>query len=128
MTRVRSVARSPRVTASLRNAIRAAREQAELAYRFVPNSYTYSVFLSARRAEALAAKKKRARASRAPVPCCATDDVNYRPPPSATERHIASEGKISGGRTAQQRRKQKLRVQVRPFLPAVHETGQPPDG
>jgi hypothetical protein len=124
----RSVARSPRLTAHLRNAIAATREQAELAYRFAPSSYTYAVFIAARGAEALARKNKRVRASREPVPCCATDDVNYRPPLSATERHIASEGKISGGRTARQRRKQKSRVQVCPFLPAVHETGQPPDG
>jgi hypothetical protein len=72
--------RSPRVTAHLRITVKAAREQAELAYRFAPNSYTYSAFLAAARADALAAKKKRARASRAPVPCSATHDVNYRPP------------------------------------------------
>lgn len=71
--------RSPRVTANLRNIIEAAREQAELAYRFVPNSYTYSAFLSAMRAETLAAKKKRPRASREAVPCSATHDVNDRP-------------------------------------------------
>jgi hypothetical protein len=60
--------RSPRVTAHLRNTIEAAREQAELAYRFAPNSYTYSAFLAAKRAEALAEKKKRGRAARGLVP------------------------------------------------------------
>jgi len=73
--------RSPRATAHLRNAITAAREQAELAYRFAPNKYTYSAFLAARRAEALTAKKKRARAACAPVSHPATHDVKL---PSAT--------------------------------------------
>jgi hypothetical protein len=72
--------RSPRVTAHLRNTITAAREQAELAYLFAPSSYTYSAFLSARRAEAFAAKKKRPRASREAVPVSATRGVDYRPP------------------------------------------------
>jgi len=71
--------RSPRVTAHLRNTIKAAREQAEVAYRFVPNSYTYSAFLAAQRAEAHA-EKKRGRAARALVPDPATHGVNYRPP------------------------------------------------
>jgi hypothetical protein len=94
--------RSPRVTAHLRNTIKAAREQAERAYRFAPGSYTYSAFLAARRAEALAAKKKRPRSHRAPgtVPSSAIHGVDYRPPVVAIERHIADEGEISGGRTA----------------------------
>jgi hypothetical protein len=81
--------RSPRVTAHLRNTITAAREQIELAYRFAPSAYTHSAFLSARRAEALVAKRKRPRASREAVPDSATHDVVYRPPLAATERHIA---------------------------------------
>jgi hypothetical protein len=89
----RSVARSPRLTAHLRNAIAATREQAELAYHFAPTSYTYTAFIAARGAEALARKNKRVRASREPVPSSAPNGVNYRPPLAAPERHTAEEGK-----------------------------------
>jgi hypothetical protein len=82
--------RRPRVTERLLNAIRAAREHIELAYRFVPNSYTYSAFLAAMRAEALLAEKKRGRRKGGHVPDSTTHGVDHRPPlsrrPSGTSR------------------------------------------
>jgi hypothetical protein len=72
--------RSPRVTAHLRNIIKAAREQAELAYRFAPNSYTYSAFLAAMRSEDLAAKGNGHVHRARPSLTSAIHGVGYRPP------------------------------------------------
>jgi hypothetical protein len=66
-----------------------AREQAELAYRFTPNSYTYSAFLLAMRVEALTAKRQSAPVAPAAASASCSTSAKDRPPSGATERRAA---------------------------------------